>query len=271
MDNEILKLNFNSKEAFLLFKLMGFQSFIGYTNPFKNTKASELEKELLRIKNMLMYDQILIEMDGKISIEPSTFSVLQACKLSENIAWLHIAKNKKINDSYFYISSGQVIEVVEKLNISPSTIEFNVIGDQVDFFELLADRLDDFNFIDTVRQEIKFSINYEDYMQLLNTYDSLLDNELIDRLFQQEKVLEASALNFIHSLKNHSTFGQLVFMSKSKGILNGIRFVLCDQEHWILTENPVDASQLVVQNVSSNKLLTQFFNTYVQSYTIRKK
>jgi hypothetical protein len=271
MVNEILKLKLDSKEAFLLFKLMGFHSFIGYTTPYKNTKVPELKKDLLRIKNNLVFDRILTEKDGKLGIEPATFSILQACKLSENIAWLHINRREKIMDSYFCISSGQVIEVVEYLNTTHSFIDFIVIGDQVDFFDLLDNKIEEFNFTDTVHQEIKFNINCEDYIQLLNTYNRFSDDELIKRFFQEENLPKASAMNFIHSLKNHSTFGQLFFMSKSNGILNGIRFVLSDQAHWILTENPKVPLQLEVQNVPSNKLLTEFYNTYVQSYTNRKK
>jgi hypothetical protein len=271
MQDDMMTLKLKTKEAFLLFKLMGMNSFIGYTNPYHHLQMNTLEKELLNIKNNLLLDRTLIEIEGKLCIEPFTYSILQACKLSESIAWLHMDHDQNKIDSYYYISSRQIVEVVENNDSVPSSITFTVIGDHVDFFTDLENKLFEFDITDLGNPTYEAKINLDTYRQLLNSYDKLSYEEIAANFTLQNDTPQSMVGNFIHALKNQATTGQLVFMSKSSGVLGGIRFVLSDQQQWILTENPADDKELTLQSISADECLKQLFNTYIHSFKSLKR
>jgi hypothetical protein len=269
MQKDFVNLKLDLKEAYLLFKLMGIESFVGYTNPFKYTNRLDLEHELIRAKNSLLLEGVLIERERRLAIEPSAFSILQACKLSQNISWLHIDKDNKIRDSYFYISSRQVIEVTEQIDKDTATIEFKLIGDHEDFFYETEQVL---NVPVACRTErLSGKMNHESYIHLLNSYDKISFNELVSYLDTCEKMSRNLAESFIKSLLSSTAVGQMVFINKEQGVLNGVKFVLSEYYDWVLTLNNENDNELLLESVLPGEVLKKLFETYVNSYSKTKQ
>jgi hypothetical protein len=269
MQKDSVKLKVDLKEAYLLFKLMGIESFIGYTNPFISTSPGDLKNELIRAKNNLLLEGILIESEGRIGIEPSAFSILQACKLSQNISWLHLEKKGEVRDSYFYISSRQVIEVVEEIYEGSTSIEFALTGDHEDFFCEIEQALN-VTHVEKV-DYLNGKMNKGTYIHLLDSYDKILFEELISYINTHEKLSEKVTVNFIESLMNSSAIGQLVFINKNLGVLDGVRFVISENHNWVLNVNRENNQELLIQSVQGNDVLKKVFDTYIESFAKTKR
>jgi hypothetical protein len=269
MQNDSVKLKVDLKEAYLLFKLMGIESFIGYTNPFISTSSGDLKNELIRAKNNLLLEGILIEREGRLGIEPSAFSILQACKLSQNISWLYLKKKGEVRDSYFYISSRQVIEVVEEMYEDSAAIEFTLTGDHEDFFYEVEQALN----VPLVEKAdyLYGKMNHGTYIQLLDSYDKISFEELVSYMDTHEKLSEKVTVNFIESLINSSAIGQLVFINKTLGVLDGVRFVINENHNWVLNVNQENQQELLIQSVQGNDVLKNVFETYIESFAKTKR
>ncbi|MBT2680634.1 hypothetical protein J7E38_16615 [Bacillus sp. ISL-35] len=269
MHNDSVKLKVDLKEAYILFKLMGINSFIGYTNPFISTSPGDLKNELIRAKNNLLLEGILIEREGRIGIEPLAFSILQACKLSQNISWLHLEKKGEVRDSYFYISSRQVIEVVEEMHKGSAAIEFALTGDHEDFFCEIEQALN----VPLVEKADHFNgkMNQGTYIHLLDSYDKISFEELVSYIDTHEKLSEKVTVNFLESLINSSAIGQLVFINRDLGVLDGVRFVLSKNHNWVLNVNRENNQELLIQSVLGNDLMKKVYETYIESFAKTKR
>ncbi len=236
----------HSHEAFLLFGLMGMNRVLGYTNPFQLVSPEIREQSLLEAREQLLRDEILVLNDEKLLIEPSLFSVLQACKLSERVCWLHVKKNVNVVDSYFYLSARQVIEFTEYEDY----LEITFLGDHNDFHHELEARIES-NETSTTNETVDDAIQIVTLEYLSKNYQDKTHRELYTYLLDEEELAPHLGAELVNDFKTNSGIGKLVFLTK--GIddweSKSFRFVLTNEHNLVFIESE---DLLKIQKVNTN-------------------
>lgn len=246
MDEYQITWKLHSHEAFLLFGLMGMNRVLGYTNPSKLASPEEMEQSLLQAREQLLRDEILVMKDEKLLIEPSLFSVLQVCKLSERVCWLHVKKNENVVDSYFYLSARQVIEFTE----DDDYLEITFFGDHNDFHHELEARIKS-NETSITNEALDYAIQIDTLEYLSENHKDKTHRELYTYLLEEEDIAPHLGAELINDFKTNSGIGKLVFLTKATDDWESksLRFVLTNEHNLVFMESE---DSLRIQKVNTS-------------------
>lgn len=227
-------LELDSHEAFFLFKMIGFQEITLFNNLYEGYSSEEFNEAWEDIKCKLIEDNIIVEDNNEIIIEPTVFSLFQSCKLSNTIVRFHLYSAEEEVQGYYFISSYQVIEI--KQEQGSSIYRITVISNLQEYINIIGNQLEASKETSTDKKE---SMNIVTYDRIMKEFRNFTEEDLQKYLLENEKVSKEFAREFISSLQNYTYLGEYTVSSKGLNSWESqsIQFITGISNNWLVMQN----------------------------------
>ncbi|WP_459502396.1 hypothetical protein [Bacillus sp. C1] len=256
---EYVTLELENHEAFFLFKMIGFQEITLFNNLYEGYTSEELNEAWEDIKYKLIEDNIIVEDNNEIVIEPTVFTLLQSCKLSNTIVRFHLYSVEEEVQAYYFISSNQIIEI--KQEQGSSIYRITVIPNLQDYINIIGNQLEASKETSTDKKE---SMNMVTYDRIMKEFRNFTEEDLHKYLIENEKVSKEFASEFISSLQNYTYLGEYTVSSRGVNSWEGqsIQLITGVSNNWLVMQNQ---ERVEVFNVNDIELVESIYLVTVAS------